>query len=231
MSGCKRGRSFLRRILNALCHLNRPSHKIKLSSEFHADISWWVRFLNVFNGKCMMPQGGAPFEVFTDACNVGAGINYGPDWGYINFELDLPEVANLHINHKETAAIVMAARRWGPLWRNKTVNVFSDNTCSVHVVNKGSSKNKFIMGFLRELFWLSAIYNFDLKAHYIPGEFNILADSISRLHENKMWGVAEENLFYKQHILLPNSLRFHMSKESINFLIFQILTWLNWKVP
>ena len=179
----------------------------------------------------MMPQGTAPFEVFTDACNIGAGMNYGSDWNYVNFELDLPQVAKLHINHKETVAIVLAARRWAPLWRNHTVNIFSDNTCSVHVVNKGSSKNEIIMGFLRELFWLSAYFNFEIKMHYIPGEFNKVADSISRLNEPKMWSIAETLLREKHHILLPNSLRFHMSKSSIHFLLFQILNWLNWKVP
>ena len=35
---------------------------------------------------------------------------------------------------------------------------------------------------LREVFWLSAIYNFHLTAVYIEGANNTLADAISRLH-------------------------------------------------
>ena len=39
------------------------------------------------------------------------------------------------------------------------------------------------MNSLRNVFWMSAIYNFRLKAVYYPGKFNTVADSISRLHE------------------------------------------------
>ena len=31
--------------------------------------------------------------------------------------------------------------------------------------------------------WLSAIFNFKIKAKYFPGVENVLADAVSRLHE------------------------------------------------
>ena len=34
---------------------------------------------------------------------------------------------------------------------------------------------------LRELFWLSAVYNFHIKAKYVPGSDNIVADAISKV--------------------------------------------------
>ena len=43
------------------------------------------------------------------------------------------------------------------------------------------------MALLRELFWLSAIFNFHLTARHIAGSDNILSDFISRLHEHKYW--------------------------------------------
>ena len=36
---------------------------------------------------------------------------------------------------------------------------------------------------LRELFWLSAMYNFHITAIYLEGFRNTTADAISRLHE------------------------------------------------
>ena len=42
-----------------------------------------------------------------------------------------------------------------------------------------------IMGFLRELFWLSANFNFLITAMHIPGISNPVADVILRLHESK----------------------------------------------
>ena len=59
----------------------------------------------------------ATVDVFTDACPVAAGGSYfRGDWFYHHFLLDSPEWQNLHISHKETLAIVLAAQRWGPLW-------------------------------------------------------------------------------------------------------------------
>ena len=39
------------------------------------------------------------------------------------------------------------------------------------------------MHYIRQLFWLSAIYNFRLIAKHIPGKNNVLADAVSRLHD------------------------------------------------
>ena len=39
------------------------------------------------------------------------------------------------------------------------------------------------MSFLRDLFWISATFNFRITAKYIPGVNNHISDAISRLHE------------------------------------------------
>ena len=36
---------------------------------------------------------------------------------------------------------------------------------------------------LRRIFWLSCTFNFKIKAIYFPGVENVLADTVSRLHE------------------------------------------------
>ena len=41
------------------------------------------------------------------------------------------------------------------------------------------------MSSLRELFWLSAVYNFRITAKFIPGHENPVADAISRMHDTK----------------------------------------------
>ena len=40
----------------AECHqgLKQPSHLTRLSSQFHADILWWKKFIFTFNGRSMM---------------------------------------------------------------------------------------------------------------------------------------------------------------------------------
>ena len=88
----------------------------------------------------------------------------------------------LHINHKETLAVVLAAERWAPQWVNRHVIIHSDSQAAVTIINKGSTCNSLIMGYLRRLFWLSAIFNFRITARYIKGCDNAIADAISRLH-------------------------------------------------
>jgi hypothetical protein len=70
------------------------------------------------------------------------------------------------------------------LGKKKEIFVHIDNQAAVSIVNKGSCHNPIVMQALRNIFWMSAVYNFRLKAVYYPGRFNRVADSISRLHES-----------------------------------------------
>ena len=118
-----------------------------------------------------------------DACPTAAGAFFYGDWRYHSFVLDIPEVRNLHINFKEVLALILAAKCWGKLWCNKHVIIQSDNTTAVSIINKGTTGNPIIMRYLREIFWLSAVYNFRITAKYLPGCMNYIVDAISYMHE------------------------------------------------
>ena len=177
------GRTFLRRILDMLNSLQSSSAKLQLSAEFHADIDWWYTFLPVFNGRCSFLEQLPTTDVQTDACQVAAGAYFRGDWFYLNFDLDTPELANLHINHKEALAQVFAALRWAPCWANQHVIIHCDNEAAVYIINKGTTAHPVVMYYLRHLFWMSAIYNFRFTARYFPGKLNVIADAVSRLHQ------------------------------------------------
>ena len=89
----------------------------------------------------------------------------------------------LHIKFKEVLALEPAVRRWGHLWVNHKIIVHSDNQAVVAIINKGSCRHPLVMDSLRRIFWISAMYKFRLRAVYIPGAANTVADQISRLHE------------------------------------------------
>ena len=84
------------------------------------------------------------------------------------------------ITFKELLPIVLACGAWGPLWQNSSVLVHCDNQGAVAAVNSGYSKVQAIMHLLRCLFYVRARFKFYLRAVYIPGEYNVLADAISR---------------------------------------------------
>ena len=178
-----RGRTFLRRILDAMNSLQSPSARFRFTPEFYADLLWWSQFLQVFNGKRMFLDTVPELTVQTDACFEAAGAIFNGDWRYFNFGAESKVLTDLHINYKEVLAVVMAAENWRDKWTNRHIIIHSDNQAAVSIINKGSTENPIIMYYLRRLFWLSAIFNFRITAKYIEGENNVIADdAISRLH-------------------------------------------------
>ena len=183
----KGGRIFSQRIYNIMAKLRKPSHKYKLTRAFHADIQWWLKFMRTFNGKaaCLNPAPISDVEV--DSCKAGSGIAFRGDWQYTHFATDMPGTEKLHINYQEALSVLFAARRWAPLWANHRVLIHTDSTTAKAIINNGTCKNSIVMGAMRELFWLSASYNFELRATHVPGKTHILPDVISRVTErNKL---------------------------------------------
>ena len=214
----KGGRVFLRRIFNKIAMLRHGSHRAQLSAEVRQDISWWFQFIQTFNGRSSLLD-SRPIEcVFTDASNEGAGGSFQGDWFYFNWALDWPEARTFHINEKEVVAVTLAAYRWAPLWRDKKVIVYSDNSVTVSALNKGSCRNAMVMKCLRSLFWLSAIYNFHLTSKFIPGVSNEAADSASRLH---LPGYLEKLLPFTNY----SPLCLHMSPSTFKFLFGRYRSW------
>lgn len=205
------GRVFSRRIIDTIIRLKGDNHKAKLVGGIKADILWWQSFMASFNGRSMLLDKQPIQSVFTDSCIMAAGGIFDGDWFYLNWEIDWPLVAHLHINSKEILAVYLAVCRWAPCWRNKRIYIHSDNVTTVATINRGTSRNPFLMACLRVLFWLSAQYNFHITARFLRGLSNTVADGISRLHEPFKWNQVVP-------YLLPSPLEFHMSETSLSFL-------------
>lgn len=205
------GRVYSRRIIDTINRLKADNHKIKLTGGIRADIAWWQSFMATFNGRSMLLDRHPIQSVFTDSCEIAAGGIYEGDWFYCNWEIDWPRVSKLHINSKEILAVFLAVCRWAPCWQNKRIYIQSDNVTTVSTINRGTSRDPFLMSCLRILFWLSARYNFHITARHLPGILNTVSDGISRLHEP-----------YKLHqvmpFIIPSPLELHMSERSLFFL-------------
>ena len=176
------GRTYLRRILDNSSVLAKPNHKVILTDELQADITWWITYLHYFHGRTISAcTKRDTIAIEVDSCTKASGIFADNDWLYTDWEADFPTAANLHINFKEAISVLLAARRWGDSWTGKEIIVFSDNQAAVGMLNKGSTANPSMMHALRELFWWSAVHDFELTAVYVPGEENIFSDCVSRL--------------------------------------------------
>ena len=176
------GRTFTRRLIDRMNQLKSPAHRTRVKGEMRSDLQWWSDFLTTFNGVVPILEQRQYTPVTIDACLTGAGGVYAGDWFHVAWK-DCPDVASLHINHLEVLTLEPAAALFCEAWRDRLVTVYSDNQAAVGIINKGSTRNALVMRALRHVFWLSASYNFRIKAVYYPGVQNTLADRASRLQE------------------------------------------------
>ena len=67
-----------------------------------------------------------------------------------------------------------------------SVVVHADSTVTKATVNKGRSKNPYINCLLRKMAWHCARLNCNLSAVHVAGSLNVMADTISGLHEGRL---------------------------------------------
>ncbi|VDI36493.1 Hypothetical predicted protein [Mytilus galloprovincialis] len=193
VSTCVRpGRLFVSRLLLNWLRSAFPSnvvgsgHKIyrKIPVEVQKDLLWWHRFLSSYNGISMMSleDWSSPDEIFSsDACLEGFGAITSNQYFHAVFPSDITK-DQLHINCLELLAIVVAVKIWGKTFCGKKILIFCDNEASVQVINSGSSKDAFMQTCLRELCFIQASFQFEVRARHILGVENRLADYLSRWH-------------------------------------------------
>jgi hypothetical protein len=182
----KPGRIFISRLLNWLREISdKGSFCIPL--DLKLDLLWWNTFLPLYNGVSIMlsEEFSSPDEILSvDACLLGCGGWMNGRYfhsSFPNFLLD----QNLNINLCEMLTIVVALKLWGLMLVNKKVVINCDNMVSVRVLNTGASRNSFLQSCLREICYIAALNNFDIKSQHISGCDNRIADTLSRwdLHD------------------------------------------------
>lgn len=225
-------RLFLRRLFNAIGTLRRPHHKFRLAGATMKDIQWWHSFLTDFNGVAAFQEETPITPVYTDACPVAGGAFCKGDIFYTVWDTDYPAIAESCINYKEAMVACLAVQRWGHLFVNKTVYLYTDNICAASVINKCSCKNEVLMQCMRDMFWVSVTYNFSVKAFYMPGYYQTLPDAISRMHEsNGLLRVQTliDNWYLCHRFVYNMFCRFsmlnHMSAMSLCYVLDQVINW------
>jgi hypothetical protein len=94
------------------------------------------------------------------------------------------------ISCKEFFAVVMQCATFGPQLKAKTILLYSDNSATVDAITNMKAKSATMSKLLRELFYLCAIYSFQIKALHIAGVKNCLADCLSRPElRHKAWSL------------------------------------------
>ena len=175
------GRLFLSRMLEFLRSME-DGQEVELTSEFRKDISWWSKFLPLYDGVSMMAteEWSSPDSVVScDACLVGSGGWSNGEYFHVCFPQFI-QLQNLHINCLELLTICVCAKLWGKGWKGQRIVVLCDNMVSVEVLNSGRCRDKFMLQCLRELLYWASLYEFEIRAKHIQGVNNRIPDLLSR---------------------------------------------------
>lgn len=177
------GRIFIGRILEFLKSFNKGNKcKKPLTMEIKQDLQWWSNFLEIYNGVSCIPDSSwaSPDCVFsTDACLVGGGGICGNLFFHCAFPDKIMKAAS-HINSLELFTIVLALKLWGQHFKGLKILIFCDNLPSVQALNSGKTKDPFMLQCLREIVFLCAKFQCEIKSVHLPGVENRLADYLSR---------------------------------------------------
>ena len=176
------GRAFLRRLHDLTCGISNPNHKVRLTREARKDLTAWLDFFHVFNGRLpFLPVDWTSSDVlnlFSDASGFAFRAVFRDAW----LQGIFPDTQqDDHISVKELLPIVLAVRVWSHLFRDSRILLFTDNTAVVEVINKQTSKHPPLMHLVRQLVVTCLQFNIAFRAKHIPGKHNQLADMISRL--------------------------------------------------
>ena len=180
------GRAFVARMYSTAAKLRKMHFTTRLNKSFRSDLLWWYTFLQSWNGFSLLrhPAISHPdFYAQTDASGVwGCAAVLGPQWLQWQWPLEWQDIG---IMAKELVPIIFTCIVWGSQLSKHHVNFQCDNANLVIAINKGSSKDKFVMHLLRSLSFFVAHFDIYLTATHLPGVINVTADHLSRgnLHQ------------------------------------------------
>lgn len=152
---------------------------IQLSETAIQHLKWWQNREAVFHSVPMLQFTKPDFQMFTDASMQG--------WGGHLLEVGKAQgkwdsvVGKYHINVLELRAVWLTVLHFQDSIAGRTVLVATDNTTTAAYINKqGGTKSKSLMDQATQLFLLCHQQNVNLRARYIPGRLNVIADQLSR---------------------------------------------------
>ena len=151
--------------------------QIPVPRSLHPHLQWWTKEVNVLSGQPLHPLQHA-VQVFTDVSKEGWGAHLGDVTATGSWSI--PE-SHLHINFLELKAVLLALKRFQFLVKGQVVLIATDNTTVVAYINKdGGMRSGSLCALLWRLLSWCNLRRIVLRARYIPGRLNVIADKLSR---------------------------------------------------
>lgn len=191
------GRVFTKRLYKATCGKKSPYAHIRITKSMREDLNLWSQFLKKFNGHCIWQDdfvSSSSYNLFTDAAgSIGYGAFFMGHWSAAKWpDLWFQRGFTKNIVLLELFPVLVAIHIWGDYFKNKRILLHSDNRGVVYAINCQSAKSEPVVTILRHIVLQCLNLNLWLKASYLKGERNIIADSLSRLQMDKFWEIVPD---------------------------------------
>ena len=166
--------------LNRMLDLLRSAHmrqQVSLTPDFKRDLRWFAKFLPQYNGTSLYDHRPVDVTVEIDACLTGFGGRSG------DLVYHLPIVRgyrNWTIVHLEMVNILLALRLFHRQWSSRKVLIQCDNEAVVSVLKTGKTRDPYLGACARNIWYLAAGNDTDLRYVHIQGVNNVVADILSR---------------------------------------------------
>ena len=163
-------------------------YRVHITEEFRQDLRWWLFFLHDYNGISIIPDldWSSPDAVISsDACLQGIGNVQCTTYEHFHPDI-LDSLKENHIAVLEMYAIYTAVQLWVCSIANKRIKLFCDNQSCVELLNGGSGRDRQMLNLARQIWFVCAMSNVQLRVTYIPSNDNRLSDFLSR------WNLSEQ---------------------------------------
>lgn len=190
LSACVRpGRVFIARLLNLLRGSHRGGH-MEVTQELIKDLQWWWKFLEVFNGSSIMwlysdEQVNAWLSSDASLSGLGAWVRTSEIPEGQCFRQELPEWLKNEkwsIAKLEFLCLLAALGQWGESLTGRYIKMFCDNEAVVHIVNRGTARDRDMQRMSRKLCFIEARFDFKIKLVHLSSTENLWSDLLSRSH-------------------------------------------------
>ena len=193
----RHSRTFMGRLLSQLRDMSGKSDniKMKLSEDCRKDLLWWRCFLAEYNGITMIERDDAiklslpqlldtPYKVCAgDATLTAGGAWHDQSYWSRKFPLSLQD-SQIPVHIKEFLVVIVSTKIWGAAWSGRVVHMFCDNDPVCDVIEGERPSDPKMLSLLREFKYWVCRFRFHPIMRKISTGDNIIADYISRRHED-----------------------------------------------
>ena len=194
------GRTFSQSWLDASAkaQLVPPSYTFPISASLRQSVRWWLRFLNMYNGKrLVLGMSQRPLTIATDATGDGSiGIfidsqrHIGLTGDEVRAYFDDAPARDAHVYLHECFAVVLAARIFKQHLRNCSLRLITDNPTTARLLRFLSHRIPELQVYAEAIFWLAEECNFRFTdVELVPGVQNECADALSRQQYSRFYAL------------------------------------------